>query len=369
MNNRVNNCAPICFVAMDNLNRVPYIKTYASWIDGPYDVLYWDRSGLCESIGEFHSYIYKKHISAAADGSNKLKKLAGYIGFRKFAKRILLQNSYSLVFALTGNCAVLLSDVLLNEYPERFVIDIRDYWHEDFTPYHNREQECIQSSALAVISSPAYRQFLCEHDYCVMHNDQAISEEILSKWNMKNSATDPFVIACIGAMKNPEYDKKVIDYFANDERFELRFIGRGYEQLEAYCLQNSIMNVVTKGAFKMSKTMEQYEGTDAILNMYGNHSPYWDYALSNKLYYAARLGLPILVCEDTAMAEITEDYSFGIAIDLTRKEAKETILQLYKPEVREKRLKGIRSFLAQVEKDNARTKNAVQGLCSIIDIR
>jgi hypothetical protein len=58
-----------------------------------------------------------------------------------------------------------------------------------------------------------------------------------------------------------------------------------------------------------------YEGTDMILNLYGNHTPKLDYALSNKLYYSASLGMPILVCPDTYMAEIIDVYELGLIFD------------------------------------------------------
>ena len=74
--------AAICFVSMDNLNRVPYILTYANWIDQPFDVIYWNRSGQCDSIGENRAFVYSKTIESAGDGSNKAGKLFGYIGFR-----------------------------------------------------------------------------------------------------------------------------------------------------------------------------------------------------------------------------------------------------------------------------------------------
>lgn len=354
--------APICFVSMDNLNRVPYIATYVSWIESPFDVIYWDRSGVNDTVGELNAFRYLHSVNASADGGSKLQKLLGYIGFRSYARRILKHADYKLVFALTGNCAVLISDVLMSRFRGRYVIDIRDYWHEDFKLYHNREQKCIESSAAAVISSPAYKSFLREHDFLIMHNDQLLDERTIRKYRMKDKASNPFIISCIGAMKNPEYDKRVIDYFANDCRFKLRFVGRGYELLGDYCIDKGITNVDTTGAFPMDKTLEQYEGTDAILNMYGNHSPYWDYALSNKLYFAARLGLPILVCPDTAMSEYSRKYAFGYEIDFHNTQAKEKLLAAYESSVVSRRHAGCDEFLSLVDSDMEKTKKRVSML-------
>ena len=110
----------------------------------------------------------------------------------------------------------------------------------------------------------------------------------------------------------------------------------------------------------MDLTMEQYEGADAILNMYGSHSPYWDYALSNKLYFAARLGLPILVCPETAMSDYSVNYSFGYPVRFDDSAIKNQILSSYEEEALRKRHSGCDRFLNQVARDSGKTRAAIE---------
>lgn len=312
---------------------------------------------------------YHWHVGNVKNLKSTMQKLFGYVGFRHFAKKKLLEGNYDALVFLTANCAVLLSDVLKKKYKGRFIIDIRDYWHEDFKLYHDAEQELIKQAALAVISSPAYRSFLIDHDYIIMHNDQIIDEKAARGFQSKRSPSDPFVIACVGGVKDIEYDKRVISFFSNDPRFELRYIGRGYGQLADYCTENGINNVIAEDEFPMGETLKKYEGVDAILNMYGNHSPYYDYALSNKLYFAARLRMPILVCKDTYMEEISTKYSFGYAIDLSDQTVKDSVLRSYTEEAIAAREKGCRAFLDLVESDTDDAKKAIgkflnEGICT-----
>ncbi|MBQ3669280.1 MAG: hypothetical protein II920_08655, partial [Clostridia bacterium] len=86
-------------------------------------------------------------------------------------------------------------------------------------------------------------------------------------------------------------------------------------------------NVHAEGEFPMSETLMKYEGVDAVLNMYGNHNPKLDYALSNKLYISAALALPIIVCPHTCMSETAEKYSTGFTLDIDRPEDRDRLYE------------------------------------------
>lgn len=346
--------AKVCIVSMDNLKRVPYITQYLSCLEKPFDFIYWDRDCSDDQVGAAKHLAYCHRVR---HGSNAavlaLDKLTGYTGFRSFARKALLEGDYERVVCLTGNCAVLVGDILLSKYPGRYVFDIRDYWHEDNRWYHEREQRLIETSAFTVISSPAYRDFLGDHDFRVLHNSQILSEEEIS--SVRHETEAPYKIVCVGAAKNYDYDKRVIDTFANDGRFELAFRGRGYDALASYIAEKDIRNVEATGEFDFSRTLEQYRDADVVLSMYGNGSPYWDYALSNKLYFAAQLGLPILVCEKTAMADMAEGYGFGVAFEPGGASATDHVAALFEPKAHSRVLEGCGRFLEMVCSDNERS--------------
>ena len=53
------------------------------------------------------------------------------------------------------------------------------------------------------------------------------------------------------------------------------------------------------------------------------------YALSNKLYYAAMLGKPILVSPDTCMEKVTQQYEFGFSCDENDENLADKIYEYY----------------------------------------
>lgn len=346
--------AKVCIVSMENLKRVPYVSHYAACLDQPFDFVYWDRDGTDDEVGAARNLIYRHRVHHGAGAASlAAEKLTGYIGFRRFARRALREGDYKRVVCLTGNCAVLVGDVLLDKYPGRFVFDIRDYWHEDNRWYHEREQALIESSAFTVISSPAYRDFLGDHDFRVLHNSQILSEADIA--SVVHEPRAPYKIVCVGAAKNLDYDKRVIETFANDERFVVAFRGRGYDALAPWIAERGIRNAEATGEFDFSRTLEQYRDADAVLSMYGNGSPYWDYALSNKLYFAAQLGLPILVCERTAMADMAEGYDLGVAFEPGDPTACDRVATLFEAGSTRLRAAGRSRFLDMVRKDNERS--------------
>lgn len=345
----------ICLVSMQNVKRTHYVLQYVKCIGNKsFDFLFWDRDLSNDDIGQANTFAYQHKVRhGAPTNGQRWEKLTGYIGFRNYALNVLEHNDYERVVCLTGNCAVIVSKALLGKYRGRFIIDIRDYWHEDDRRYHETEQEIIEASAFPVISSPAYRTFLGDHDFRVMHNSQILSEEDVAVADHPHDL--PLHLVSVGAEKNLPYDHRVIDCFGNDERFFVAFRGRGYDPLADYAREKGFTNIEATGEFDFSQTMEKYRDADVVLSMYGNGSPYWDYALANKLYFAAQLGLPILVCEKTAMAKMTEEYDLGIAFDPADASAKDQIARLFDPEVVQRREAGRARFLKMVERDNVRT--------------
>lgn len=73
--------------------------------------------------------------------------------------------------------------------------------------------------------------------------------------------------------------------------------------------------------------MKFYKRTDAILNVYGNNTPLLDYALSNKLYYAATLNIPIIVSKGTYMEKISLQNGFGFVLDFEDINIKEKLIE------------------------------------------
>ena len=320
-----NDHSQVCFITTRNVFNTSSLPKYAKIMNYKFDIIYWDQHDIDEDAGAVNHYRYKYPM---VYGKSNLRKMIGYFKFRAFIKKVLKANGYEKLILLPTQTAILIFDVLLKRYSKKFIIDIRDYTAEYKKWFYFIEQLIINNAGIAVITSPAYEKFLPKHDYLISHNFTKIEEETIKIYRGREKS-EKIVISCIGSIRFIEQFKKVINCFKNDDRFELRFVGRGSEHLKNFILENNIDNVILIERFENSRTLEFYLETDIIMNLYGNNNPFLDFALSNKLYYSAQLGIPILVCDNTYMEQVTKEYGFGFEFDMNNPHIKTNLYEYY----------------------------------------
>lgn len=316
----------ICFVAMGNLYLCPYLPIYTQFLDGDeYSVIYWDREFRNEEQEGVRYYRYEQKV----DTNEQIKKLLGYFRFKRFAERVLNENDFDLVVLLQTMSAVLLSRTLITKYCKRYIIDIRDYAHERIPLIANTEERIIPKSLFTVISSEGYKDFLPDNNYLICHNIRDLDRGQVNLIRGRNHSVGCIHIAYIGYVNYQDQHKKLIKLMNNDPRFKLSFIGTRALELETYCNEIHADNVTLVGTFDSSQILDFYNDVHVINNLYGNNTPTLDYALSNKLYFAADLHIPILVCPNTYMEKVAKDYGIGLSVNLDDPNAANQIFDYY----------------------------------------
>lgn len=303
----------IALIVGTNLHWTPFYYRYESILkelDLKFDLIIWNRELLEEKTNAENVYEYRKLDKANNKNPFKLFK---FVSFGKFVKQTLKKNRYKkIIFVGTyGGAVALCSRFLCKNYQNRIWIDIRDDLYEWFKPYYEAQKKTIESSYATAISSPAYTKFLPKYDYLYMHNIDPNASEMIRKFKSISEPKGKIRISFIGNVRYYEQNKKLIKLLGNDERFILQFYGKGSDILEKYCAENKILNVDFVGAFTQSDTIKFYEKTDIINNIYGNDTMNLQLALSNKLYYGLFLKIPLLVSENTLMAELVNEYNIG----------------------------------------------------------
>lgn len=308
----------ICLVIPCNTFIIPYFKVYDELLkvlNIKYDLIQWNRELIQENcFGNIISFDSKDQ----ANSGNYLKAIK-YIQFAHFVKKQIKVGKYKkIIFLCTAaGTPVLLHRFLEKEYRNKYWIDVRDYSLE-FIPVYKRLLKKVLSNSYGYdVSSEGYFEFLpsVEKEYCVTHNIDISSIEQINNCDKINS--DKIRISFIGNVRYFEINTILLKMFGNDSRFVLQYFGTGSEKLKNYCLENKIENVEFMGRFDPKLTPSLYAKTDIINNVYGNESKDVSTALSNKLYYAAFTGRPILVSPNTYMSRISNELSIGFDVDLT----------------------------------------------------
>ncbi|OFV71341.1 hypothetical protein [Acetobacterium wieringae] len=308
----------IALVLPSNIRYAPFYRKYEDILvknDIPFDLIYWNRENIIEDIsGTLHSYSLKDRVN-----SKNYLKIIKYFGFARYVKKKLEREKYNKVIFLGSNAGTvaLLSSHLAKKFKDQYWLDIRDYTYEYFGIYYKYMETAIKNSFATAISSEGYKIFLPKHDYINVHNIDinSIEASLEKRSTIIDEITLPIRISFIGLVRYYEENKRLIKALGNDSRFLIQYFGQNSDVLKKYCEENNIRNVNFVGRFEPCETAEFYSKTDIINNIYGNNGLAVTTALSNKLYFAAALNIPILVSPNTYMDEITKQYSFGYSVD------------------------------------------------------
>lgn len=353
------NSRTFCFVLMGNLYLFPYMDRYLEHVDSnAFDIVYWNRDGIDEEVvGARQSFRFNTLLGLNA---SKWAKVWGYRSFRKFAQAILQENDYDGVILLQTAAGILLQRVLRRKYAKRYVLDIRDYTMERNKLFYLIEKSVVNASAFTAISSEGYKEFLPPFDYVVTNNYRLLDGEIVAKIRNREKSPRRLVIAFIGFVRYQEQHKRLLMLFKNDARFELRFFGKEGEKLVPFCRENQIDNVRIEGQFPSARTATYYDGVDIVNNLYGSNTPALDYALSNKLYIAAQLLMPILVCQGTYMEKVAVGSGFGYALDFRDPRACDKLYDYYQHIDWSSFSRNCDAFLEKVDVQNRSFVEAVE---------
>ncbi len=308
-----------------NLHWAPYYYRYEKILNDlkiPFDVILWNREGIKEEI-DANTIEYKL---ADVSSNNNPAKVVKFFRFARFVNKTVKKNHYSkLIFLGFQGCALTLNAHYFSKnYKARYWLDIRDYHYEWFRPYYMLEEKVIKSAFDVVISSEGFKEFLPHYNYLHIHNVDPNMEMIVRDFAPIED-NQHIRISFIGNVRYFKENCGLLSALGNDNRFLIQYFGTGTEQLKEYCIKNKIFNVDFHGRFAQQETVNFYNRTDVINNVYGNDSKEVTTALSNKLYYSIYLHIPILVSSGTYMEDFCKSYGFSF----TFSEKQEFANQLY----------------------------------------
>lgn len=342
----------VCIISVNNLKYVPYFKLYDELFQR-HDLIVWNRENKVEFDDKADKiFSFDKCINGG-------DKFVLYFQYYKYVKRILKRKKYDLLVFLHSQIGVVLAPFLKEYYKGRYIADIRDFEYENLWAYRMLEAVFVKHSLINIISSNAYKSFLPKGDYNILHNDRFVEYEYL-KQHEEIDFGERIVIGNIGTFRFYENNIALIEGIKNSQRITFKIYGRGTEKVNAYIAENNINNVETRGGFEFDETLALFATCNVVFNLYGNNDPALDYALSNKLYIAARFCMPVIVSPNTYMEKVTRKFGFGIVVDLKAKNIEEQILTQYSSFISSDYKSGCDRFIAFVEKENKATMDKVR---------
>ena len=303
----------IAVVVSANLRWTPFYYRYETILKAnncSFDLIIWDREQN-EVVSDVNTI--KFNCKDTVNNSNP-QKVFKFIKYALFIKRVLKKYNYSKILFLGTYAGIpaLISRYLENDYQQRYWIDIRDITYENFILFFKAEERAIKNAKYTAISSHGFQAHLPIHDYLFIHNIDPSMDDICKYYKHTNDNSGKIRISYIGNIGFLDEVEKFVSTFANDERFLLCFYGNGSDKVENFCMKKGINNTMFQGAFPRESIIGFYNKTDIIYNVYGNKTLNLKTAVSNKLYYALKFELPMIVSPNTYMSEICHEHRFGI---------------------------------------------------------
>jgi len=300
---------PYAFPYIDELIRQGFDVTVFVWKrDGQEDVRPDDRAKV------------RYYCRLLDDSAPKIIKLFTFIGFRRLVLKEIRKVSYDFIVVLDTQFAVLFSDVLLKNYRNRFIYDMRDPSYESFAFYRKRVNKIVQASAGVFISSDGYRKYL--PDSCKIQTTHNIKEVDLLCKGIKGNHEHKHTtirISFWGFVRDRQINEQLIDVLANDKRFILQYFGamsKDSKQLITYCQERNVRNVTFNGPYLPDERYEFATKTDILHNVYSKNYDGINPCIGNKYYDGLIFGIPQLCNKGSFMGELIEKHKIGIALEI-----------------------------------------------------
>ena len=307
----------IGIITFSDRNTMPYLNYYENALkkgNKNYECIFWDR--FTNLSVEKNKNEYTLHIKCLP-GANKLGKILPMLKYKYIVEKIIKKEQYTHLIILTTLPGVLINKILLKNFKNKYILDIRDYTYEKYDFYRKIVDELVDKSYFTAISSKGFLEFLNVNEKIVpCHNLSNIEYEINNANDLKNKSL--MTIGFVGGVRYFKENCKLIDAFANKTNYRLAYIGKANIDcnLEEYCKKSNIMNVIFKGEFDNSSKPEIYKKIDLINAVYGNDSLEVTTALPNRLYDGLLFKKPIIATKGTYLGNVVEKYKLGIAIDI-----------------------------------------------------
>ena len=303
----------VAILGIQNIKHMTLISLYTDYFEKrgiDYDVIYIDKYGIDEDIGAKN--IYKLNTTKKIY-SSVIGKAIKTINFISYAKKILSRNKYDFVVVWREQTAAMFATYLRKNYKGMYSVNIRDLWNKNNFFITKAVGKAVNNSYFNTVSSEGFISEIPRASYLMVHsvNDSLVKNPCLNVvWKEK----EPIVVTYIGTVRFYDYLFELISILANDQRFELRFIGQGSDVILNYVNQNKINNVKCVGAFKPEDTMKLLTGTHIINCAFGAHNDAEKRLIPIRYYYALYTNCMVLTTEGTWLSKEAQKTGIGINV-------------------------------------------------------
>lgn len=246
----------ILLIGFSKITYMPYLNFYLSVLEGTGAVIHiikWNRDNTSDVSLDQDKIVVHEFDCKQLDEASRLQKIPNFVKFRHFTQRVLHDQVFDRIIVMQSLPAVLLADILLNEYANRFILDYRDYTYEDFGAFKSIIGKLVKASYATFVSSDAFRDALPKLDKVyTSHNLLVDSLAHRDAHPVRLQSRLPIRVAFWGFIRHEKINEELIRKLGEDTRFELHYYGR--EQQTAWNLKALVEKKQFSNIFFMEHT-------------------------------------------------------------------------------------------------------------------
>ena len=303
----------VLLILADMPSRSPYLVYYTKIFERcgiEYDVCCWNQRGENYKLPDNY-FVYDMRCHSWI-----ISRLRGYNQYRHFVLRHGFKK-YDRVVVFTVAIACFLGCELVKGFRCRYIFDIRDYSDILKIPgMKNRFKAVLRNSFTNSISSVGFKEWLpLDCGYILSHNVQL--EICKTSMNINESkSSDVIKILTIGAIRDFESNRRILDGLGNNTRFLLQFSGASETALalQRYAEHKGIRNACFTGEYKKVKDLGMVQDCNYI-NILLPRNMISDYLMSNRFYLSVLCRKPMIVNEGCTQAFYVKKYGLGIVVN------------------------------------------------------
>ncbi len=312
----------ILLMGFTKIKYMPYINFYLDNFSKSNDIhiVYWNRDGKDEDLSSYKYATFYEFSSKQKDDVSPFLKIKNFLKYKRFVKKILLEDEFDFIICLHTFPAFLLSNILISKYRNRYIFDYRDYTYEKFGFFKKKIADIVKNSEATFVSSDAFRQFLPESEKDKIYTTHNILVDSMNHRDDKSlygTKSSKIRIAFWGFIRHENINRDLIRIISSDDRFELHYYGREQQvalNLKKYATELNAKNIFFHGEYKPEDRYEFVRNTDIIHNIYDDNN--MRNAMGNKYYDGAIFRLPQICLEGSYMAKCCEDSNIGFSCDI-----------------------------------------------------
>jgi len=321
----------ILILGFTKIKYLPYLRLHLENIDlekNDVHVVLWDRDGeedeKLNAPVTWHTYRF-----FLKPGIPKRKKLGGFLGYRKFVKKLMKEIKFDFVIPMHTFPGFLLSDVLARKFKGRYIYDYRDKTFEHIGFFKRIIHKVVRNSRATFVSSNGFRQYLPEkNEIYTVHN--YLKDSLSHRPEAPKAKSDKISLAFWGMIRPLSVNLTMIEKLANDPRFELHYYGTIsplVKSLQKKTEELNANNVFFHGTYVSTDRYEFAARTDIIHNLFANDN--MQFAMANKFYDGMIFYIPQICMKGSFMGSWAEEAGIGKMLDPAEEDFADQLWQYY----------------------------------------